>query len=208
GIFNHSGGTNTTGSLQLGNTGNGAYFLSGGTLAVTGPITIGTQGGTGNLFIANVTATAASVTNSNGDISLAGANDSNSAGDLTITGDYTQCATAELDVGIGGANAGTEYSVVAVGGNATLDGTLGIDLENGFTSPFGQTFEIIDAGSLTGTFSKVNSPYQLEMDYTSTGLFITFVPEPSGIGLLALAAGLLLRRRRPNTILSHSIRSI
>src|ERR1700722_4755174 len=82
------------------------------------------------------------------------------AGELTVKGTYTQSGAGVLDVDLGGATAGTQYDVLNVTGAASLGGTLNVDLINGFTfkPTVGETFDIIDYTSETGTFTTVNLP--------------------------------------------------
>ena len=53
-------------------------------------------------------------------------------GVMTVNGNYTQSANTSLDELIEGTTPGTQYSVLAVSGTATLGGTLNIQLGNGF----------------------------------------------------------------------------
>jgi hypothetical protein len=80
------------------------------------------------------------------------------AGLLTINGDYTQTATGALDIGLGGVTAGTQYGQLAVTGTATLDGTLGVTLLNGFQPMLNDQFAVLTFGSRSGTFGKLNFP--------------------------------------------------
>jgi hypothetical protein len=48
---------------------------------------------------------------------------STTAGTLTVTGNYTQSATGNLTVKIGGSNAGTDFDQFVVQGAAALRGT-------------------------------------------------------------------------------------
>ncbi len=56
---------------------------------------------------------------------------------------YTQQAGGTLQIEIGGLTAGTEYDQVNVSGLATLDGTLDIQLLDGFVPDEGDTFDIL-----------------------------------------------------------------
>jgi hypothetical protein len=80
-----------------------------------------------------------------------------------------------------------------------LAGTLDVTLTNGFVPSPGETFDIINAKSRSGSFSTLNLPKGLAepflIDYTPTGVVLQYVPEPAATALLAVAALNLLRRR-------------
>jgi hypothetical protein len=82
----------------------------------------------------------------------------NSTSMLTITGNYVQAATGTLTIELGGATAGTQYDRLNVSGTATLNGTLNVSFINGFTPTIGQSFTILDAAFLSGTFTTLNLP--------------------------------------------------
>ncbi len=69
---------------------------------------------------------------------------------------YTQNATGSLNIQIGGTTVGTQYSQLAVGNGASLNGTLNIKLINGFVPAVGDTFSILTTSALSGKFSTVN----------------------------------------------------
>jgi hypothetical protein len=77
---------------------------------------------------------------------------SGAAGLLSISGNYTQTAAGVLDLGVGGANAGTDFDQLAVGGTATLGGTLNVSLINGFEPVPGDTFQVLTFGARSGDF--------------------------------------------------------
>jgi hypothetical protein len=79
-----------------------------------------------------------------------------SPGTLTIVGDYTQTAGAVLVIQIGGRNPGTNFDQLNVTGQATVDGTLTVNLINGFRPERGDSFTIMTFGSGTGTFANIN----------------------------------------------------
>ncbi|MFH1746165.1 MAG: PEP-CTERM sorting domain-containing protein [Planctomycetota bacterium] len=94
---------------------------------------------------------------------------------------------------------GDEFGLLDVSGAAALAGTLAISLEGGFIPPIGSEFEFLTASSLTGTFDSYNFPdlpgdRYFEIDYTTTAVTLSVIPEPASLLLLALAA-LALRRR-------------
>ena len=76
-----------------------------------------------------------------------------SPGLLTVTGTYNQAAGGTFAVEIGGAAPGTEFDQLAVGGAATLAGTLAVTLGPGFTPTVGSTFTIMTFASRAGDFS-------------------------------------------------------
>ncbi|MHC5540526.1 beta strand repeat-containing protein, partial [Singulisphaera rosea] len=133
GAFLNSGSyTQTTGAtiLQGGELDGGPFTIDGGVLVGTGTI------------VGNVV--------NSGELIPGGAG---TAGLLTIQGNYTQGATGAFDVSLGGLAAGTQYSRLVVSGSATLDGTLNVGLTNGLLLDVGNTFQVVSAGSLSGTFS-------------------------------------------------------
>src|SRR5262249_4123262 len=77
------------------------------------------------------------------------------AGTLTVTGNYTQTATGVLDIELGGTAPG-QCDVFAVGGLATLDGTMNVTLINGFNPSLGDAFKVLTFGSRSGIFATIN----------------------------------------------------
>lgn len=72
------------------------------------------------------------------------------AGTLAINGDLTQRESGELRIdlfGAGGA-AGVDFDKLTISGNATLAGTLAINLVGAFLPTPGQLFPVLSAGSL------------------------------------------------------------
>jgi hypothetical protein len=133
---------------------------------------------------------------------------------LTITGDYTETAAGTLELELGGTAPGA-YDTLAVGGTATLGGTLDVVLFGGFQPQAGQLFTIITAGQIVGDFSNFegsdlgnglgldevwngdHTSLSLEVESHPTGQQPT--PEP-GTWLMAATGFVLLlaggRRRR------------
>jgi hypothetical protein len=79
-----------------------------------------------------------------------------SPGILTIVGNYTQTPGGVLVIELGGLNPGTDFDQLNITGQATLDGTLTVNLINGFQPNTGDSFPIITFGSGTGTFATIN----------------------------------------------------
>jgi len=112
--------------------------------------------------------------------------DAGKAGLLSITGTYTQLSTGTLNVSIGGTTVGTQYSQLKVSGTASLGGTLTAALVNAFTPTVGQTFTILTASSVSGTFTNstiaINSSEHFAISYTATSVVLTVVSGPASTG--------------------------
>ena len=79
-----------------------------------------------------------------------------SAGTITVEGAYLQLSTGTLEIELGGTTAGTEYDVLQATLSAQLDGFLDLSLIGTFAPTETDTFEILTAQSITGSF--VNAP--------------------------------------------------
>ena len=71
----------------------------------------------------------------------------------------------------------SSFDVVAVNGAATLIGTLNINLLNNFKPNVGDTFTILTANSISGTFTTVNLPQDSvwNVNYTATEVILEYV---------------------------------
>jgi len=103
-----------------------------------------------------------------------------SPGIITVDGNYTQEAGGVLEIELGGDVAGTGYDQLQVTGAATLVGTLDVSLYDGFVPSNGDQFLILDAASLSGTFTTINLPtltngLEWQTEYTETGFSISAV---------------------------------
>jgi hypothetical protein len=112
--------------------------------------------------------------------------DASKAGIFKITGgSYKQAATGKLTTAIGGTTVGTQYSQLQVTGTgtATLNGTLAAPLLGAFVPSVGQTFTVLTASSVTGTFTNttiaINSSEHFAISYTATGVVLTVVAGPA-----------------------------
>lgn len=85
-----------------------------------------------------------------------------SAGALHIEGSYSQTVsgpfTGQLNIELGGPTPGSGYDQLLVSGPVTLDGFLIVSLINGFPPAAGQTFDILDWGSVSGAFQSISLP--------------------------------------------------
>ena len=210
GTFSNSGwvsvGSNETLTVQNNYTQDaGAKLNVDGTLtAATATINTGTVSGSGTI-IANVSNVGGRVT----------ASDSGIPEILTIIGNYTQGSGGTLEAFLGGTAAGTGYSQLVVGGTATLDGKLDVDLVSGFDPTLDENFFLLTSTGtslVSGDFSNLELPsgdawlvsYNLGCPTGTTGCVdLTYegeahVPEPSTFLLLALgmaAMAILVRYR-------------
>jgi hypothetical protein len=75
---------------------------------------------------------------------------------LIVNGGYTQQAGATLAIGLASTTPGAHQ--LQVTGGLSLDGTLDVSLLYGFTPHPGSLFDILDWGSLAGTFNTLQLP--------------------------------------------------
>jgi hypothetical protein len=103
--------------------------------------------------------------------------DTGKSAQVKITGTYNQYPTGILSTPIGGTTVATEYSQVKATSTASLAGTLAAPLLSGFTPSVGQTFTVLSAKSVTGTFSNstiaINSSEYFAISYTKTSVVLT-----------------------------------
>lgn len=105
----------------------------------------------------------------------------NSPGCLNVAGDLTFISSANFNVEIGGTTICTGYDHSAVSGAANLSGgVLNISSYGGFAPQAGNTFNIITAGTVNGTFNGLpnnatiiigNTVYRI--NYTATAVTLT-----------------------------------
>ncbi len=163
---------------------NGTYTQTGGTTTVDGKLSatsgINVSGG----FIYG---NAAGITNGTqgtlvGNFDLTGGTINpgdglKKIGDLNITGTYTESGAGVLNIDLNGTTPNTTYDVLNVSGAATLGGTLNVDALTGFAPTSGQMFDILNAGSITGTFSSVLCSFSngdsCSVTYNSTDVIVT-----------------------------------
>ena len=97
-------------------------------------------------------------------------------GTLTISGNYIQNSGGTLRIGVGGTAPG-QFSLLAVGGHATLGGTLQIVPINGFQLAVGNKLTFLTAtGGVSGNFSTIQNPFP-----SSTAVEAQFVLLPDAV---------------------------
>jgi autotransporter-associated beta strand protein len=209
--YTQSGGTSqidSSGTLTV----SGAYKQSGGTTQVDGALNVtpgqnlsltgGQLAGSGSIGNATSSGTI-TVTNSGGTVKPGDLLPNVTVATLTINGNYTQQSGGTLEIDLGGTTAGS-YDVLKVSNAASLAGTLNLKLVNGFTLTPGttETFDILQAGSITGNFTSITGLGTGDTPSFNNGVLtiqIAAVPETSTFltaGLMLGAGGLLLRRQR------------
>jgi|UniRef100_UPI0037848DC5 outer membrane autotransporter protein len=200
-----TGAVSSAGSLTKAGTGTLGVT---GAVNVTGPANInaGTLNiGTGSVFTATGTTTTASGStlfvsgslvsptvnvllgsNLGGSGSITGAvtnfgtvNPGAAVGALTITGTYTQGGSGLLVTQL---VTPTNHDQLLITGAASLGGTLQIAMPGGARPILGDSFDIINAGSVTGQFGTVVNPFagpgtlvKLVVVYTPTAVFVNAV---------------------------------
>lgn len=172
-----------TGATSLEKTDLGTLIL-GGANTYTGPTTVTA----GTLQLDDAVVSAAEVM---GGARLAGSGTVNgnlinqgllspgaSPGLININGDFTQTSAGTFLAELAG-TAPADYDRLIITGQANLDGTLQIVPISGFEPAVDQTFEIISATSLNGTFADVISPW----DFISATVVFEVLYEPDGVVL-------------------------
>jgi outer membrane autotransporter protein len=107
----------------------------------------------------------------------------NSPGTLTITGNYTQTAGGNLLMEIASQ---TAFDRLVVGGTANLGGTLQV-LATGFQFAYGQQFQVLQAGSITGQFASMTTsdPSNFRVRFLQNGGTGTVLIAPTSYTLVA-----------------------
>ena len=174
-------------SLNLG--GNTLTKLGSGTLNINNDLN---TGGGSVVVVAGVLSgsgtVAGDLTNTGGTVAPG-----NSPGVLEIAGDYAQSADGSLLVEIAGTDPGSEFDMLQVDGSAELAGELVVVFIESYQPTLGDNFDILDFGSLIGTFDTVNLPalsgglaWDASALYSSGSLAVTAVPEPAAASLVVV----------------------
>ena len=145
-ISNQSDGTITTANvgLTLSNaslTNNGTISVgSGEPLNISGAVTLAGSG----TYQANVV--------NSGQLTVG-----TPVGSLNVTGSYQQGTGATLNLALSGTASGS-FSQLTFSGPATLAGTLNTTFANGFAPALGDSFRVLAASSVSGTFASITTP--------------------------------------------------
>lgn len=193
--INVHGDLTSTGTVEI--SSGATVVAEGGQVTINGGTLLGNGGViTGNVTMAGI---------------LSPGHAAQTGGALTVNGRYTQTSSGDFLLGIGGVGAGTEFDLLTVNGQAFLDGTLDISLENGYFPQGGETFTFLLTNSgVFGEFSTVNGLNIGRGEYftviynpSSVELVVNgnYQPTPEPGTFLLLGSGLLslsyrVRRRR------------
>lgn len=129
-----------------------------------------------------------------------------SPGQLTIDGDVVFQEGSVLEIEIAGIGEG-QFDVLNVTGNLTMGGRLVLRFIDGFAPLQGQTFDLLTAGTLEGSFDvtieNLAEGFEYDLSLDPTGLTLialtdgVYIPEPAtAMILLTTLAGVSLSRRR------------
>lgn len=193
--------SNVSGVLNV-KTGNATFN---GDVAVTNGGVVNTAVGATSTFNGAFNQQVGALLNGGGTFTFNGGYSAgNSPGAVTIDGDVVFGTTNASLFEIAGVTLGTEYDHVAVNGNLTFGGVLNVVFLNGFTASAGQTFDLFDFNSATGTFSTLNLAtlgaglaWNTANLYTNGSLSVistvptTPVPEPESYALMMLGLGVI-----------------
>jgi len=120
-----------------------------------------------------------------------------SPGLLTVTGDYSASAASTLTIEISGPARGADpgYDAMDVSGTASLDGTLSVQLLNGYAPADGAQFHILQADTICGNFSTVSLPsltgyaFSYAHDGTDAYVYASYTRDFDFFGYDSSAAG-------------------
>ena len=225
----YAGGTTlTTGTLKAGHAnafGTGSITVNGGTLdlggfAIANATTINGGNlalGAGGTVTVSGTASVGSLTGSGaitGNVAATNVSVGNSPGLITVTGDLAASGTTTMEIwgttaATGPSGDGFFDKLVVTGGLDVTGGTLDLQIGGTTYTPIaGDTFDLFDFGTITGTFATINATnisggglaWDYSNLYTTGTVGIVAVPEPSSfacvMGLAVLGAVCTRRRRR------------
>jgi hypothetical protein len=129
----------------------------------------------------------------------------NSPGHLQVY-NYRQYADGTLIMEIGGYQQGIDFDYLEImyDNGANLDGTLTIQLLDGFNPLVGSSFELITADYISGEFStltlpELNGPKYFEITYDPDRVYMTVaVPIPASVWLFLSGLGFLRLCKKPD----------
>jgi hypothetical protein len=88
-------------------------------------------------------------------------------------GSVSFAPASTLVMELGGLSRGNQYDAILASGALGLGGTLELDLINGFTPAAGNTFDIFDWNTISGTFAAINLPTLAGLEWDISQLYAT-----------------------------------
>lgn len=102
---------------------------------------------------------------------------------VAAVGSITLPPASTLLMEVGGTTAGGSYDQIQATGTLSLGGTLAVSLINGFNPAAGNSFDILDWGTLSGTFSAISLPTLSRLNWNTSQLYTTGVISVASVGL-------------------------
>lgn len=162
--LNNSGTINGYGTVRTsGLTNNSGRLISigEGNMDIVGPVTnngvISIESGRTAYFFNNVNGSG-SFTGTGTAVFLASLSPGNSPAKVNFAGSATLGGGTALSMELGGNMVGISYDKIDVEGQLSLGGALSVSLINNFTPKPWSTFDLLDWGTLAGTFSSLSLP--------------------------------------------------
>jgi hypothetical protein len=125
--------------------------------SVTNVGVISIQGGRSAYFFNNVNGSG-SFTGTGTAVFLASLSPGNSPASVSFAGNATLGGGTSLAMELGGTTPGAGYDQIHVAGQLAIGGALSVSGINGFVPKLGQSFDLLDWGTLVGTFSSLSLP--------------------------------------------------
>ena len=102
-----------------------------------------------------------------------------SPAEVSFEGNVALAAANDLTIELGGLLAGSEFDRLVIGGSVDLDGVLAVELIGDFVPTAGNTFEIISAADVSGTFAVESLPelsgLEWDISYGATNVVLSVV---------------------------------
>jgi hypothetical protein len=178
-------GTLRTGGLT--NSGTRLISVGGGDMDIVGSVinsgVVSIQSGRSAYFFGPVSGSG-SFTGTGTAVFLASLSPGSSPASVSFAGGATLGGGTSLVMELGGTTAGSSYDRIQVAGELSIGGMLAVSLIGGFVPGAGNTFDLLDWGILSGTFSSLQLP-ALPSTYAwdTTQLYTSGVLSVVGVGI-------------------------
>jgi T5SS/PEP-CTERM-associated repeat protein len=140
--------------LPTGDTPSSLTLANGGTVTVTNQLLVTTLG----RIVGSGSITAGSVLNQA--LIAPGSDNLNlhTPGVIHLTTSFSQSTSGSLQVQLAGTTPGTQYDQILINGSSSLHGNLNVQLADLFVPAAGNSFHILDLGTVIGAFGTINLP--------------------------------------------------